>query len=84
MNTPLDKLPPLVCPLTKLPLEVCSAEFLKEINQRIARSELITANGERCSIPLEGVLLRADERVAYPIKKGIPVLVPEAGLTLKS
>jgi len=79
MNISLENLPPLVCPLTKLPLEECSTDFLARINERIRQGEIRSVGGEAMKAPLEGALLRSDEKVAYPIVRGIPILIPEAG-----
>lgn len=32
---------------------------------------------------LESVLIREDGRVAYPVKAGIPILLPSSGISLK-
>jgi uncharacterized protein YbaR (Trm112 family) len=72
----------LVCPETKLPLELCS---LEEAQQRIGhvlvpRTEALTAK-KKTSKPFgltSQVLLRQDLLGAYPIVDGIPILlIPE-------
>jgi uncharacterized protein YbaR (Trm112 family)/SAM-dependent methyltransferase len=72
----------LVCPETKLPLELCS---LEEAQQQIgdtlvARVESLTAKN-KTSKPFgltSQVLLRQDLQGAYPIVDGIPILlIPE-------
>lgn len=72
----------LVCPETKLPLELCS---LEEAQQKIGavlipRSESLTAK-HKPSKPFgltDRVLLRQDLEGAYPIVEGIPILlIPE-------
>ena len=82
MESSRQVLPPLVCPLTKLPLHRCPADFLSELNQKIARRELTSSAGELIVEPLEAALLRADGKVVYPIQRGIPVVIPEAGMSV--
>jgi len=77
----------LVCPVTRLSLRVVS---LEEARRRIAGGASLAARTELTGAPVTGetefVLLRADERAAYPLINGIPVLLapevlvhPEAG-----
>lgn len=82
MESSRQVLPPLVCPLTKLPLHPCPADLLSELNQKIARRELISSAGELIVEPLEAALVRADGKVVYPIQRGIPIVIPEAGISV--
>ena len=59
----------LCCPLTRQPLRRADAETLARAAERTS-----TALGEG--------LLREDGRMLYPVKNGIPLLVPEEGIAL--
>lgn len=59
----------LCCPVTHQALRVADAGTL-----RLA--------AERTSTPFSEGLLREDGRMIYPVKNGIPLLVPEEGIAL--
>jgi uncharacterized protein YbaR (Trm112 family) len=59
----------LCCPVSRQPLRVADTETLRRA-------------AERTSIPPSEGLLREDGRVLYPVKDGIPLLVPEEGIAL--
>jgi uncharacterized protein YbaR (Trm112 family) len=49
---------------------------------RVADTGTLRRAGERTSTTLSEGLLREDGRVLYPVKDGIPLLVPEEGIAL--
>lgn len=59
----------LCCPVSRQALRVADAETLRRA-------------AERTSTTLSEGLLREDGRVLYPVKDGIPLLVPEEGIAL--
>jgi len=59
----------LCCPATRQPLRMASPAELALANARLAE-------------PITEGLLREDGGVLYPIRNGIPLLVPAEGLTL--
>jgi uncharacterized protein YbaR (Trm112 family)/ubiquinone/menaquinone biosynthesis C-methylase UbiE len=72
-----------VCPLTKLPLELSSAQ---DARTRIARGEPLLArtHAGATRTPVgetQQVLIRNDERAAYPIVDGVPILLAPEVLT---
>lgn len=82
MTNPLDRTLPLVCPISKLPLTECVAESLTDLNDRIAAGAVRGADGAPFTDRLAGALVRSDGLVAYPVVRGIPVLLPAAALHL--
>jgi uncharacterized protein YbaR (Trm112 family) len=77
-----DLLPFLVCPDTRQALEVAGGEVVSALNARLAGGQVRNQAGQAVAAPLEGGLLRADGRVLYPIRNGIPVLLVEEGIIL--
>jgi len=82
--TPIDSelLAILVCPETHQALAEAEPELVASVNARIARGELSNVGGVRVAEPIEGGLLRADGRILYPVRDGIPELLIEEGLPL--
>jgi uncharacterized protein len=70
----------LVCPDTHQPLSEASADLVERINGGIGRGEVKNQGGEVVSEPIEGALLREDEKLLYPIRQSIPVLLIEEGI----
>ena len=73
----------LVCPENKESLILAEASEVEMINEHISKGGLFNADG--AAVPKEssdGFLIRADRKVAYPIKDGIPVLLIEEGIIL--
>ena len=72
----------LVCPETKQSLTLATADELAEINQRIARGELATRQGETVTEPVGGALIRADRQFFYPIRDDLPIMLVDEAITL--
>lgn len=68
---PVDKslLEILCCPVTRQPLRLADMDTLRRASTKTAA-------------PLAEGLLREDGQVLYPVKNGIPLLIPEEGLSL--
>ena len=65
----------LVCPETKQPLTVASAELLERLNATLADGSAVTRGGEAIPDPVTEGLLREDGRVLYPIRQSIPIML---------
>jgi uncharacterized protein YbaR (Trm112 family) len=72
----------LVCPETKQPVSLATAERLEELNQRIRSGQLRNRGGEIVSEELTEALVREDERVLYPVDDGIPVMLVDESIEL--
>ena len=59
----------LRCPETMQPLREAPPELLERL--RVGQTE-----------PLDGALVREDGAVAYPVRNGLPVLLPEAAMAV--
>ena len=75
-----DLLAILVCPESRQPLREADADLLAALNERIRSGGLANVGGESVSEELEAALVREDGAIAYPVRQGIPVLLPEEGL----
>jgi uncharacterized protein YbaR (Trm112 family) len=73
----------LACPETREPLHLADDALLAELNGAIAAGRIVNKAGEAVEAPLEAGLLRQDRLVLYPIVDDIPVLLPNAAISLE-
>lgn len=74
----------LVCPETRGRLHVADAATLDGLNRRIAEGTLTTRSGQKVVEPVREGLLRADGRVLYPVRDGIPIMLIDESIPLGS
>lgn len=72
----------LVCPETQQDVTLAVPDEIARINAAIGQGQVLTVAGARADQPVEAALIRADRRVAYPIRDGIPVMLVPEGLDL--
>ncbi len=72
----------LVCPETKQPVALATAQLLEELNQKIRKGELRNRSGETVEKELTEALVREDQRVLYPVDDGIPVMLIDESIEL--
>ena len=72
----------LVCPETKQPVSLASAEQLAAINDKVRDGSLRNRGGEAVKTALSEGLVREDGRVVYPVDEGIPVMLVEESIEL--
>ncbi len=77
-----DLLSILACPDTHQALREADASELASVNARIAAGGVQNRGGKPVAGALEAGLVRADRKVIYPIKDGIPVQLIEEGIDL--
>ncbi len=75
-----DLLAILACPETHQPLAEADAALLARLNAAIAAGRVTNVGGAAVGDALEAGLVRADGKVCYPVRSGIPVLLIDEGL----
>jgi len=70
----------LVCPATRQPLALLGAPGLAALNAAASAGTLQRVDGSPQSEPLREALVTRDQRLAYRIDDGIPVLLVEEGI----
>jgi uncharacterized protein YbaR (Trm112 family) len=72
----------LCCPETHASLALASDDLIAETNRKIALGQLKNRAGETVTTPIDGGLLRDDGKIFYVIRKDIPVLLIDQGISL--
>jgi uncharacterized protein YbaR (Trm112 family) len=72
----------LCCPETQQDLIEASSEQIEKINQAISSGELKTRGGTCVTEPIDGALIRADQKFCYYIREEIPDLLIEDSIPL--
>ena len=80
---PAELLEILRCPETGQTLALADADALARGNAQIARNNGLPATeGVATTEPLTEALVRADRKMLYPVRDGIPVLLVEEAIPL--
>ena len=74
----------LACPEDKSPVHRADDSLLKSLNTQIRKGELKTREGELVLDLLEEGLIRADGKVLYPVREGIPIMLISESIALES
>ncbi|MGC4007040.1 MAG: Trm112 family protein [Pirellulales bacterium] len=70
----------LRCPETRQTLRSATPELIERLNSAVADGTLTNRAGQTVARPLNGGLLRSDERYLYPIIDRIPVLIADEAI----
>ncbi len=70
------------CPVSLVPLAVMPESKLHRLNELIRARQIKNREGVALDLPLEEALMSRDEKIAYPVRDGIPVLLQEQGIML--
>lgn len=80
MNTELLKI--LVCPETHQNVQAASPDQISALNEEIKAGSIRNRAGQVLSAPLEAGLVRADGRVMYPVRGGLPIMLIDEAIPL--
>ena len=70
----------VVCPLTKLPLQLLDGERLAQLNAAISSGGVLNRAAQALPETLAEALVTRDGRLVYPIREGIPILLEEESI----
>lgn len=70
------------CPATHMPLRMMPEALLVRLNARIESGNLKYCDNSPVSESLDQALMTDDERLAYPIRDDIPLLLEEFGILI--
>ncbi len=72
----------LVCPETKQPLSVATAEILDRVNKAVEEGSLRNQGDDGVRDRIEEGLVREDGKVMYPVRDDIPVMLLDEAIRL--
>ena len=72
----------LRCPVTHKELSLASGPTLKEVNAAIDAGKLSNRDGRVLDQSLDEALVTDDEKLAYPVSNGIPVLLEGESISM--
>ena len=73
----------LCCPVTKRPLRRASAVELQRLNQGIEQGNICNADDDVVGESVDEALLTEDGNTLYPVRDGIPMLLPGEAIRLE-
>ncbi|MBW2229591.1 MAG: hypothetical protein JRG92_05580 [Deltaproteobacteria bacterium] len=74
----------LVCPETKQPVGLASADVITRLNAEIEANRLRNRGGDKVSEPITEGLVREDGKILYVVDDGIPVMLIEESIELEA
>ena len=73
----------LVCPDTKLNVDLAPAETVEKINLAIKENIVLNVDRQSVNDPLQDGLLREDDKIIYPVRDSIPVMLIGEGIPME-
>jgi uncharacterized protein len=82
VNIEKDLLAILCCPETKQAVTLADDQLIEKLNGAISKGELRNKAKKSVTEKLDGGLIRADNKILYPIREDIPVMLIDEGIPL--
>jgi ubiquinone/menaquinone biosynthesis C-methylase UbiE/uncharacterized protein YbaR (Trm112 family) len=70
------------CPQSHQKLQEANEEQITKLNKKIEAGQLYNISNAKVKRPIQAALIRFDRKLCYPIKDGIPILLPEESIYL--
>ncbi|WHZ23616.1 MAG: Trm112 family protein [Nitrospira sp.] len=83
VNLDKDLLAILCCPETKQPVVLADDLVIQKVNGAIDRGELKNKAQKPVTEKLDGGLIRSDNKILYPVREDIPVMLIDEGIPLE-
>jgi len=72
----------LVCPESRQPVRLADTSLVEKVNGAIAAGTLKNRAGQLVEEPVHELLIREDNRIAYPVRDDIPVMLIDEGIPM--
>ncbi len=72
----------LVCPETHPPVRAAGAKLLDQLNQAIRSGGVTNRGGNEVADPVEEGLVREDDKILYPVREDIPIMLIDEAIEL--
>ena len=72
----------LVCPETHQPVRPAEDELLNRLNEAIRSGGVTNRGGNAVGDPVEEGLVREDNKVLYPVREDIPIMLIDEAIEL--
>ena len=72
----------LVCPETHQPVRPAGAELLDRLNEAIRSGRVANRGGTAVSEPIDEALIREDDKILYPVREDIPIMLIDEAIEL--
>ena len=72
----------LVCPETHQAVRPAEGELLDRLNQAIGSGSVTNRGGNEVSEPVEEGLVREDDKILYPVRDDIPIMLIDEAIEL--
>jgi uncharacterized protein YbaR (Trm112 family) len=82
VNIEKDLLAILCCPETKQAVTLADDQLIEKLNGAVSKGELKNKAKKPVTEKLDGGLVRADNKILYPIREDIPVMLIDEGIPL--
>ncbi|MCC8985497.1 MAG: hypothetical protein LM513_02800 [Nitrospira sp.] len=82
VNLDKDLLAILCCPETKQAVVLADDLLIQKVNGAIERGQLKNKAQKPVTEKLDGGLVRADNKILYPVREDIPVMLIDEGIPL--
>ena len=82
MNLDKDLLAILCCPETKQAVALADEQLIQKVNGAIERGTKKNKAQKPVTEKLDGGLIRSDNKILYPVREDIPVMLIDEGIPL--
>ncbi len=82
VNLDKDLLAILCCPETKQAVVLADELLIQKVNGAIDRGQLKNKGQKPVTEKLDGGLIRSDNKILYPVREDIPVMLIDEGIPL--
>lgn len=72
----------LVCPETHQPVRLADADLLERLNQKIRSGGVTNRGGDPVADPVNEGLIREDDKILYPVRNDIPIMLIDEAIEL--